>query len=82
MLGSCLPFNLLHYSLQHLSDKPSQDLRQDQPRRADKETSHQPAASECHPCGEAFQTFPHLAVTRRGTSKDSRDPQSASGLHR
>lgn len=29
---------------------------QDQPRRADKEASHQPAASECHPCGEAFQT--------------------------
>lgn len=60
----------------------SRDLRQDQPRRADKETSRQPAASECHPCGEAFQTFAQLAVTHRGTSKDGHDPRSASGLHR
>lgn len=55
----------------------SQDLRQDQPCQADNDTSHQPTASECH-----VKTFSYLAVTHRGTSKDSHGPQSASVLHR
>lgn len=42
----------------------------------------QVASARCFrmPCREAPQTC--LAVTHRGTSKDSHDPQSASVLHR
>lgn len=34
------------------------------------------------PCRGAPRTRPRLAVTHRGTAKDSHDPQSASALHR